>query len=244
MRKLILGLVLVFVMAIAIAPVAAQDATIADIVVASANGRNPEFTTLLAALQVAGLAEALDGEGPFTVFAPTDAAFAAIDPAVLASLIANPDVLSQVLLYHVVPGRFAAADVVTLDNQFVTTLQGSPLLVQVRDGNVLIDVTSTVIQTDIEASNGIIHVIDVVLVPPTDLGDEDLYVITGDTFAYDAPGSGNVVGPVARCQTFFMGEYAQGFYLANGIFGWVDERLVLDVPETYGQPGADLLPGC
>ncbi len=122
------------------------------------------FTTLLTAIEAAGLTETLMGEGPYTVFAPTDEAFAAVDEDTLNALLADPEALSEVLLYHVVAGAVPAADVVTLDS--ATTVQGSDVEI-VLDGDTVTVNGANVIQTDIQTSNGIIHVIDAVLLPPS-----------------------------------------------------------------------------
>ncbi|MEQ9005846.1 MAG: fasciclin domain-containing protein [Pseudomonadales bacterium] len=119
------------------------------------------FTTLLTALDAAGLTETLKGDGPFTVFAPTDEAFAALPAGTLESLLADPEALQSVLTYHVVAGKAKAADVAGLTS--VTTLQGGTLPVSTTDG-VKIG-AATVIAADVEAGNGVIHVIDTVLVP-------------------------------------------------------------------------------
>jgi uncharacterized surface protein with fasciclin (FAS1) repeats len=113
------------------------------------------------ALSEAGLVEALQDEGPFTVFAPTDEAFAALPEGALDALIADVDALTVVLLDHVVDGKVMAADVIELDGQEVETLAGSSVLIQIDDGVFVGD--ALVIITDIEASNGVIHVIDNVL---------------------------------------------------------------------------------
>ncbi len=135
--------------------------TITDIVVA-----NDDFTRLETAVVAAGLAETLASPGPFTVFAPTDAAFASLDPAVLETALADPaGLLTSVLLYHVVAGEVPAADVVTLSN--ATTVQGSDVTIEVINGEVILNGSVRVIRTDIQAANGIIHVIDAVLLPPT-----------------------------------------------------------------------------
>ncbi len=136
--------------------------TIVDIAVA--DGR---FTTLVAALQAAELVETLQGDGPFTVFAPTDEAFAALGDTVATLLLPeNKQQLSDILLYHVVSGKVMAADVVGLDGQMVdTALAEKQLAVKVDMGNVYLNETVQVIITDIEASNGVIHVIDAVLLP-------------------------------------------------------------------------------
>ncbi len=129
-----------------------------------------DFTTLAAALEAAGLVETLKAEGPFTVFAPTDAAFAKLPAGTVDTLLKDPKGdLTQILTYHVVPGKVLAADVVKLDGQKVTTVQGGDLTVGVDGDKVsLTDAagnTVNVTATDIEASNGVIHVIDGVLMP-------------------------------------------------------------------------------
>lgn len=122
------------------------------------------FTTLVAAVEAAGLVETLQGEGPFTVFAPTDEAFAALPEGLVDALLMeeNIGVLEQILLYHVVPAEVFAADVTTGD---VTTVEGSTIAVEVGD-QVTLNGTATVVTTDVEASNGVIHVIDQVILPP------------------------------------------------------------------------------
>lgn len=135
--------------------------TIVDIAVA--DGR---FTTLVAAVQAAGLAETLSGEGPFTVFAPTDDAFAALPAGTVEGLLADIPALTDILLYHVVPGEVMAADVVNLRS--ATTVQGSDISIEVRDGAVYLNDNVQVFITDIQASNGVIHVIDGVLLPPAE----------------------------------------------------------------------------
>ena len=124
------------------------------------------FGTLVAAVQAAGLVDTLKGEGPFTVFAPTDEAFAALPAGTLEQLLADPQgQLSQILLYHVVPGTVMAAAVE--DGMEAATVQGSPVKFMVADGKVMIN-EATVITADVEATNGVIHVIDKVLLPPTE----------------------------------------------------------------------------
>jgi transforming growth factor-beta-induced protein len=146
-------------------PPAEEDAmmkkTIVDIAVE--DGR---FKTLVAAVQAAGLVDTLSGEGPFTVFAPTDDAFAALPAGTLDSLLLpeNKQKLTDILLYHVVSGKVMAADVVGLTS--ATTVLGKDITISVKDGKVYLNDTVQVIITDIEASNGVIHVIDGVLLPP------------------------------------------------------------------------------
>ena len=130
-----------------------------------------DFTTLVSAVQAAGLEETLRGPGPFTVFAPTDDAFTALPAGTLDTLLADPTGdLADILSYHVVDGAVMAADVAGLDGQDVTTVNGATFTVEVGDdgGVSLTDATGntvTVVQTDIAASNGVIHVIDGVLLP-------------------------------------------------------------------------------
>jgi uncharacterized surface protein with fasciclin (FAS1) repeats len=138
-------------------------AELADIVdTAVADGR---FTTLAAALQAAGLIETLKGEGPFTVFAPTDDAFAKLPAGTVENLLKpeNLEQLKSILLYHVVAGKVMAADVVTLTS--ADAVSGAQISIKVQDGKVYLNETIQVIITDIETSNGVIHVIDAVLLP-------------------------------------------------------------------------------
>lgn len=124
---------------------------------------NENFTTLVAAAKAAGLVETLSGEGPFTVFAPTDEAFKRLPAGTVETLLKpeNKDKLAAVLKYHVVSGKVMAADVKSGE---VTTVQGSKATIKATDGKVTID-GANVIKTDIEGSNGVIHVIDSVILP-------------------------------------------------------------------------------
>jgi uncharacterized surface protein with fasciclin (FAS1) repeats len=140
-------------MALAAASVQAKD--IVDTAVSAG-----DFKTLAAALQKAGLVDTLKGPGPFTVFAPTDAAFAKVPKDQLDALLADKDKLTQVLTYHVVPGKVLAKDVKAGQ---VKTVQGRPLTVS-TSGGVKVD-DANVIKTDIVADNGVIHVIDSVVLP-------------------------------------------------------------------------------
>lgn len=119
------------------------------------------FNTLATALTEAGLVETLKGEGPFTVFAPTDEAFAKIPADQLKAILADKELLTSILTYHVVAGKVTAADVMKLDS--ATTVQGTDVAVSTTDG-VMIN-ASKVVTADIMTSNGIIHVIDTVLIP-------------------------------------------------------------------------------
>lgn len=133
--------------------------TIVDVAVAAGS-----FKTLVAAVTAAGLAETLSGPGPFTVFAPTDKAFAALPAGLVDKLLlpANKDVLVKILTYHVVGAKVLAADVKTGD---VASVEGSKLSLKAADGKVMVN-AATVTTADVMASNGVIHVIDQVLVPP------------------------------------------------------------------------------
>lgn len=134
-----------------------------DIVqVATAAG---SFKTLLQAATAAGLVDTLKGAGPFTVFAPTDAAFAALPAGTLDALLKDPAKLKDILLYHVVSGKVTADQVVTLTS--ATTVEGKSIKITVKDGTVYLNDTVKVVTTDIAASNGVIHVIDAVLLPPS-----------------------------------------------------------------------------
>jgi uncharacterized surface protein with fasciclin (FAS1) repeats len=133
--------------------------TIVDVAAA-----NPDFSTLVAAVEAAGLAETLSGTGPYTVFAPTNAAFAALPAGVLDKLLLpeNKETLAKILTYHVVAGEVKAADV---KPGAVKTVEGQDITIAVDGGTVKVN-GATVVATDVEASNGVIHVIDAVLLPP------------------------------------------------------------------------------
>jgi uncharacterized surface protein with fasciclin (FAS1) repeats len=133
-----------------------------DIVQTAINAGN--FTTLATALTEAGLVDALKGEGPFTVFAPTDEAFKNLPEGALEGLLKDKEALKNVLLYHVVSGKVSSKEVVDLNQ--ATTLNGSDLKIKTDDGKVMIN-DANVTGADVMASNGIIHVIDKVLLPPT-----------------------------------------------------------------------------
>jgi uncharacterized surface protein with fasciclin (FAS1) repeats len=123
------------------------------------------FTTLVAAVQAAGLEEALRGEGPFTVFAPTDAAFAALPAGTVESLLAEPEgALKDILLYHVLSGKVMAADVT--DGLEAETLLGKLVSFALHSDGVVTINGARIITTDIRTSNGVIHVIDAVILPP------------------------------------------------------------------------------
>jgi uncharacterized surface protein with fasciclin (FAS1) repeats len=138
---------------------AKQDKDIVDTAVAAG-----DFTTLAAALQAAGLVDTLKGDGPYTVFAPTDEAFAKLPAGTVETLLLpeNKDQLVEILTYHVVPGKVEASDVVLLSS--AATANGTDVRISVVESTVYIN-DSRVIATDIEASNGVIHVVDTVILP-------------------------------------------------------------------------------
>jgi uncharacterized surface protein with fasciclin (FAS1) repeats len=139
-----------------------NNAAKSDIVQTAISAGN--FTTLATALTEAGLVDALSGKGPFTVFAPTDEAFEKLPEGTLASLLKDKDALKNVLLYHVVSGDITSQQITKLND--AKTLNGSDIKIKIADGKVMVN-DSQVIGADVMASNGIIHVIDTVLLPPT-----------------------------------------------------------------------------
>ena len=144
-----------------VTPVRAQNADIVDTAVAAGS-----FTTLAKALQAADLVSTLKGSGPFTVFAPTDEAFAKLPAGTLDTLLKpeNKDQLRRVLTYHVVPGKVMAADAAKLTS--AKAVSGDAIAINARGGNVMVE-KARVIKADVAASNGVIHVIDAVILPPS-----------------------------------------------------------------------------
>ena len=130
------------------------------------------FKTLVAAVKAAGLAETLQGPGPFTVFAPTDAAFAKLPDGTVTGLLADKEKLASILTFHVVSGKVMAADIVKSNGAMPKTVNGLPLDIAVRGGKVYVNGVN-VVTADVQASNGVIHIIDSVLLPqaaPTPAG--------------------------------------------------------------------------
>ncbi len=162
LRKSLLAAMMTAVVATPVMAAHHEEAKAGTIVEVAA--ANADFETLVAAVKAAGLAETLSGEGPFTVFAPTDAAFAKLPAGTVENLLKpeNKDKLVALLTYHVVSGKVLAADVVGLDN--ATTVNGAVADITVNGSTVKID-EATVTATDIKASNGVIHVIDTVIMP-------------------------------------------------------------------------------
>lgn len=149
----------------------AQDAKKANNDIVDIAVGNSDFSTLVTALKAADLVDALKGEGPFTVFAPTNEAFAKLPKGALDNLLKDKEALKQVLLYHVVSGKVTSADVVKVDK--ANTLSGKDVKVTVSDSGVMIN-SSKVTAVDIMATNGVIHVIDTVLLPPADPSKEKM----------------------------------------------------------------------
>ncbi|HAS47811.1 MAG TPA: Nex18 symbiotically induced protein [Gammaproteobacteria bacterium] len=157
MKRLTVALLAVLPLAFSSVNAKAQD--IVDTAIAAG-----QFGTLVAAVQAAGLVDVLKGDGPFTVFAPTDEAFAALPAGTVENLLKpeNKDQLTAILTYHVVPGKIMSADIAGKTAE-VTTVQGSDISVNAMNG-VMVD-NATVVAADIEADNGVIHVIDQVVMP-------------------------------------------------------------------------------
>jgi uncharacterized surface protein with fasciclin (FAS1) repeats len=163
------------------APADAMAMDIVDTAVAAGS-----FTTLVAAVQAAGLVDALKGEGPFTVFAPTDEAFAALPKETLDGLLADPEALAKILTYHVIAGKVMAADVT--DGLSAATLAGPEVTFTLADGKAMIN-DATIVATDVAASNGVIHVIDKVILPPAEEAEAP-----ADAMAMDILGTAEAAG--------------------------------------------------
>ncbi len=161
MKRNLLSLSLALLMIVGLAGGATAsnnaDMDIVDTAVAAGS-----FETLVAAVQAAGLVDTLKGEGPFTVFAPTDEAFAKLPAGTVEALLQDKAKLASILTYHVVAGKVMAADVVNMTS--ATTVNGESISIHVMDGKVMIN-DATVTTTDIETTNGVIHVIDTVILP-------------------------------------------------------------------------------
>jgi uncharacterized surface protein with fasciclin (FAS1) repeats len=159
MKKLLLAGML------ALSAVAFAQDTMNKTVVEIAAG-NKDFSTLVAAVKAAGLVETLSGKGPFTVFAPTNDAFAKLPKGTVEELLKpeNKAKLTSILTYHVVAGKVMAADAIKLDGKNAKTVNGQEIAIKVKEGKVMIN-DATVTAADIVGSNGVIHVVDTVLLP-------------------------------------------------------------------------------
>jgi transforming growth factor-beta-induced protein len=216
MRKFSWIVALLALLVMAVVPAFAQDQDIVDIAVA--DGR---FTTLVAAVQAAGLVDTLKSEGPFTVFAPTDDAFAALPPGTVEGLLNDIPALTNVLLYHVVSGAVLAETVVTLES--ATTVQGSDVTISVRDGGVFLNDSVQVIITDIVASNGVIHVIDSVLLPPpsgmeAEMMEQEMVDIRVAHFSPDTPAVDVFVNGEAAIEGLAFPEITDWIQLPAGTY--------------------------
>ncbi|MDB4793039.1 fasciclin domain-containing protein [bacterium] len=162
MRMLLCGLVITTALSLSTGAIRAGEKDIVDTAVSAGS-----FKTLVAAVKAAGLVETLKGDGPFTVFAPTDDAFAKLPEDVLADLLKpeNKDKLISILTYHVVPGAVYAKD--ALKAKSASTVQGGKLKIKKTENGAMVN-KAKIVKTDIKASNGVIHVIDTVLIPPSD----------------------------------------------------------------------------
>jgi transforming growth factor-beta-induced protein len=164
MRKFFAAFTLVALAAPAFAFTLAAEKDIVDTAVGAG-----KFTTLVAAVKAAGLVDTLKGEGPFTVLAPTDEAFEKLPKGTVETLLKpeNKKKLAAILTYHVIKGKNMAADVVKLDGKKVKTVEGKSVKIEVAGSDVMIN-DAKVVKTDISCTNGVIHVIDTVLLPPTE----------------------------------------------------------------------------
>lgn len=194
MKKRLLVVFIAVLMVVPFMRIAAQDQTIVDIAAG-----NADFATLVSLVQAAGLAETLSGEGPFTVFAPTNEAFAKLPAEVVAYLGMHPEVLTSVLTYHVIPGKVLAADVVAGE---VASVEGDNIQVTVSDAGVKVN-SANVVTTDIEASNGVIHVIDSVILPNIELPAVDPLAVSDNIIA---AGSSTVYPVTERMADLFNQE--------------------------------------
>jgi uncharacterized surface protein with fasciclin (FAS1) repeats len=164
MRSLLAVLGATVVAAAAIAAPALGSPATGQKDIAQVAASSPQFSTLVSLLKKAGLVGALE-KGNYTVFAPTNAAFAKLPKSTLAAVGKNPALLKKVLTYHVVKGKAPAAKVVTLNGKSVKTLEGQSVKISIRGGKVYLNGSTQVTKTDVKASNGVIHVINRVLIP-------------------------------------------------------------------------------
>jgi uncharacterized surface protein with fasciclin (FAS1) repeats len=132
--------------------------------IAGAAASDPQFSTLVSALTAAGLVDTLNGDGPFTVFAPTNDAFAEIPEAELQAILADKDKLTKILTYHVLPAKVLSKNL--KKKQTVTTVEGSPVTIVVKKKSGAKIEDAKIVETDVKTSNGVIHVIDRVILPP------------------------------------------------------------------------------
>lgn len=134
-----------------------------------------QFSVFVDLIRKAGLENALNSAGPYTIFTPTNSAFQKLNPNALSALLKNPDALKRLLLYHVVSGRHMSDELVKLDGKFLTSVQGDRIPIQVSNGQIKVG-NATVVQPDVKAMNGVIHVIDAVMVPSGQQGNANYQV--------------------------------------------------------------------
>lgn len=195
---------IVTVLAVSFTAVNAQEQTIVEIAAG-----DPQFSTLVELVTAAGLAETLSGEGPFTVFAPTNDAFAALPEEVVAYIVANPELLTSILTYHVVPGAILSTDLSTM---MAATVEGDEISVEVSDAGVKIDGVN-VTTADIVASNGVVHIIDGVLLPEIELPEVDALAVEGDILV---AGSSTVLPVSERMADLFVEDGFAGSISVEG----------------------------
>lgn len=221
MRNITVILTVLALLIIAAVPAFAQDAPGSIVDIAVNDGR---FNTLVAAVTAAGLADTLAGEGDFTVFAPTDDAFAMLPEGTVEALLGDIPTLTDILLYHVVPGSVYAADVVTLSS--ATMANGLPVSIEASDMGVMLNGSTQVIITDIQASNGVIHVIDSVLLPPFSVSNDNAFNInfrTGPSLQDSRIGAFPPEARAAAMGRDDSGEWVKISY--DGAEGWVFAEL-------------------
>lgn len=185
LKTRLLAIVAVLMLVVGVMGVSAQDGTIVDVAAG-----NEDFSTLVSLVQAAGLADTLAGEGPYTVFAPTNEAFASVPQAVMDYLASHPDLLTQVLTYHVIDGA-VTSDMITEAMSVASLDMGNELSVT-TEGGVAVDGANVVI-ADVMASNGVIHAIDAVLVPPIQLPEVIPAAVTGEIVTAGS----STVGPLS-----------------------------------------------
>lgn len=250
MRKLLLIAFTLLSLAVITAPTFAQKTpgTIWDIIVARATDPDaPEFTTLHAAVKAARLESALSAPGLITLFAPTDAAFAEIPPRELELLLADQAALTKLLTYHVVPELVTGGQIPT--RLFLPTVEGEDLAVVPINGFPFINSTAGLVSWDTQASNGVIHTIDDVLIPPyVDPSLSDMWLAVRDTYFMNQP-NGIPRRPtrvLRACKTIILEAYTQGFILTRDLGGgWINVADLQDVAEDYGLPGGTpIVPEC
>jgi uncharacterized surface protein with fasciclin (FAS1) repeats len=165
MRKALVVLGITAVVAAAVVAPVSAGSTASNGTITQVAASSPQFSTLVSLLKKAGLAGALAQKGPYTVFAPTNAAFAKLPKATLNKVAKDPALLKKVLTYHVVKGKVRAATVLTLDGKSARTLAGQPVTISIRGGKVFLNGSTQVTKVDVAASNGVIHVVNRVLIP-------------------------------------------------------------------------------